>query len=72
MQPQLLILDEATNSVDVTLEAAIYRRLRVTFPDLTILIVAHRSSALSEAEVIVNIAEGHVRSIRHLHQTVAT
>ncbi len=72
MQPQLLILDEATNSVDATLEVAIYRRLRATFPDLTILIVAHRSSALSEADVIVNIADGHVRSVRHAHQIAAT
>jgi subfamily B ATP-binding cassette protein MsbA len=71
MQPQLLILDEATNSVDAALEVAIYRRLRTTLPDVTILIVAHRSSALSEADVIINIADGLVSSVKHLHQTAA-
>jgi ABC-type multidrug transport system fused ATPase/permease subunit len=71
MQPQLLILDEATNSVDAALEVAIYRRLRTTLPDVTILIVAHRSSALSEADVIINIADGRVSSVKQLHQTAA-
>jgi ABC-type bacteriocin/lantibiotic exporter with double-glycine peptidase domain len=65
-QPQLLILDEATNAVDATLEADIYRRVRAAFPNLTILIIAHRSTALSEADAIVAIADGSIRSIRHL------
>ena len=70
-QPQLLILDEATNSVDSSLETSIYQKLRAAFPDLTILIVAHRSSALSEADVMVNIVDGQVRSIRRLRQLAA-
>ena len=71
MRPRLLILDEATNSVDAALEVAIYRRLRATLPDVTMLIVAHRSSALSEADVIINIADGHVSSVKYTHQTAA-
>jgi ABC-type multidrug transport system fused ATPase/permease subunit len=67
-QPQLLILDEATNAVDAALEADIYRRVRTAFPNLTILIIAHRSSALAEADVIITIAEGGIRSIRRLAQ----
>jgi ABC-type multidrug transport system fused ATPase/permease subunit len=70
-RPQLLILDEATNSVDATLEIAIFHRLRAAFPDLTILIVAHRGSAVSEADVVINIADGRVRSVRHAHQITA-
>lgn len=70
-QPQLLILDEATNAVDATLEADIYRRVRAAFPNLTILIIAHRSTALSEADAVITIANGKVRSIRHLSQAVA-
>ncbi len=66
MRPRLLILDEATNAVESVLEAQIYRRLRVSLPGLTMLIVAHRSSALSEADMIVEIAEGQVRSVEDL------
>jgi ABC-type multidrug transport system fused ATPase/permease subunit len=69
MQPHLLILDEATNAVDAKLEATIFRGVRAAFPDLTILIVAHRGSALSEADVIVDIADGRVCSIQQLRQT---
>jgi subfamily B ATP-binding cassette protein MsbA len=72
LQPHLLILDEATNAVDAVLEAVIYKRMRATFPDLTILIVAHRSSALSEADVIIDIAGGRLRSVRQLSQTIGS
>ncbi len=65
VRPRLLILDEATNAVDALLEAEIHQRLRTTFPDLTVLIVAHRSSALAGADVQIEIAEGRVSEIRH-------
>ena len=71
MKPQLLILDEATNAVDAPLEVAIHQRLRVAFPDLTILIVAHRSSALSEADVVIDIADGRVSSVCLPHPNAA-
>ncbi|HVY14528.1 MAG TPA: ABC transporter ATP-binding protein [Rhodopila sp.] len=69
MKPRLLILDEATNAVDAKLEATILQDVRSAFPDATILIVAHRGSALSDADVVIDIAEGRVRSIHYPHQT---
>jgi ABC-type multidrug transport system fused ATPase/permease subunit len=62
-RPQLLILDEATNAVDVKLEATILERVRAAFPGLTILIVAHRGGGVSEADVVIDVANGRVRSI---------
>jgi ATP-binding cassette subfamily B protein/subfamily B ATP-binding cassette protein MsbA len=60
VRPQLLILDEATNAVDAGLETEIYRRLRDAMPDVTMLIVAHRSSALADADVMIEISAGRI------------
>jgi len=46
-RPALLILDEATNALDVESERAILERLAALQPDVTILMVAHRASSLS-------------------------
>jgi ABC-type multidrug transport system fused ATPase/permease subunit len=61
MQPRILILDEATNAVDALLEADIYDRIRTRFPTLTVLIVAHRSSALAGADALIEIVAGRVK-----------
>ena len=43
-RPELLILDEATNAVDVALEAQIIAAVRAALPRSTILIVTHRAA----------------------------
>jgi ABC-type multidrug transport system fused ATPase/permease subunit len=60
MRPTILILDEATNAVDALLEAEIHQRVRARFPNLTILIVAHRGSAFSGVGALIEIVEGRV------------
>jgi len=65
MRPDLLIMDEATNAVDAALEVAIFRQLRAAFPDLTIVIIAHRGSGAEAADVVINLADGRVRSVKH-------
>lgn len=44
--PDLLLLDEATNAVDVACEERILRRLAALSPRVTILLVAHRRESL--------------------------
>lgn len=58
--PDILILDEATNAIDPGLEVSIHAALRSAFPRLTIIVVAHRSSALSDAKLVIVLDHGRV------------
>jgi ATP-binding cassette subfamily C protein len=59
-QPQILILDEATNAIDIDTEAAIFQRLSAARPDLTIIVVAHRPSTLAVCDRIIRLEEGRL------------
>ena len=69
--PQLLILDEATNAIDIDGEQVILRRLRATCPDTTILMIAHRLESLRACDRILLFDNGHIAadgpfdSLRH-------
>ena len=58
--PRILILDDATSSVDANTEAAIKRGLREALAERTTFIVAHRMSTISLADEIVVIDEGRI------------
>ena len=49
-KPRLLVLDEATNGIDVTAERKILTRLLALTPRLTIVMIAHRIESLSLCE----------------------
>jgi len=48
--PRILILDEATNALDVDTEFRVLKNLRHSYPELTILMVAHRHNAIALAD----------------------
>jgi ATP-binding cassette subfamily C protein len=52
-QPRLLLLDEATNAIDVPGEAVILRTLAAMRPTVTILMVAHRAESLRFCDEIL-------------------
>jgi ABC-type multidrug transport system fused ATPase/permease subunit len=58
--PRILILDDATSSVDARTEAAIKRGLREVMAGRTTFIVAHRMSTISLAEEIVVMDGGAI------------
>jgi ABC-type multidrug transport system fused ATPase/permease subunit len=58
--PEILVLDEATSSVDPETEALIQRGLEQLIKDRTALIVAHRLSTVRSADRIVVLASGRV------------
>jgi ATP-binding cassette subfamily B protein len=58
--PRLLILDEATSSVDIGTEANIERALRRLLADRTAFIIAHRLSTIRDADLIVVLEHGRV------------
>ena len=58
--PRILILDDATASVDATTEARIRLALREAMRGRTTLIIAHRLSTISLADEIAVLDHGHV------------
>ena len=58
--PHVLILDEATSSVDAESEKRIARAMEVLFSGRTSLIVAHRLSTVRYADQILVIEEGRI------------
>jgi ATP-binding cassette subfamily B protein len=58
--PRILILDEATSSVDIGTERKIERALRVLLADRTAFIIAHRLSTIRDADLIVVLEHGRV------------
>jgi ATP-binding cassette, subfamily B, bacterial len=59
-EPRILILDDATSSVDARTEAEIKRGLREVMEGRTTFIVAHRLSTISLADEIVVIDRGRI------------
>ena len=58
--PRLLILDEATSSVDIGTERKIERALRLLLSGRTAFIIAHRLSTIRGADLIVVLEYGRI------------
>ncbi len=59
-KPDILILDEATNSLDAKTEDEIIRKLRESLPETTIIIISHRLTALRHAQQIYVMKDGKI------------
>ncbi|UCH57887.1 MAG: ABC transporter ATP-binding protein [Candidatus Bathyarchaeota archaeon] len=58
--PRILIMDEATSSVDAYTELIIQRALKRVLKDRTSIIIAHRLSTVRNADLIVVLDEGRI------------
>ncbi len=58
--PRILILDEATSSVDIQTEQIIQKALRRLLKGRTSLVIAHRLSTITRADRIVVIHDGRI------------
>jgi ATP-binding cassette subfamily B protein len=58
--PRILVLDDATSSVDPTVEAGIHATLRRLMAGRTTVIVAHRPSTVALADRVVMVDDGRV------------
>lgn len=58
--PKILILDEATSSVDTRTEKHIQDAMVNLMKDRTSLIIAHRLSTIQDADLIVVLDKGHI------------
>jgi ATP-binding cassette, subfamily C, bacterial len=59
-EPKLLVLDEATNAIDVAAERVLLERLRDMAGRATIMMVAHRDASLQFCERLIELRDGRV------------
>ncbi len=67
--PELIFLDEATNSLDATNEARIMENLHLFYKGRTVVVCAHRLSTVMDADQIIVMNGGRIVE-RGSHQTL--
>jgi ATP-binding cassette, subfamily B, multidrug efflux pump len=67
--PRILILDEATSSIDTRTEALIQRALATLLAGRTSVVIAHRLSTIRNADLILVIEDGRIVE-RGTHETL--
>ncbi|MEP1489412.1 MAG: ABC transporter ATP-binding protein [Algibacter sp.] len=58
--PKIIILDEATSSLDTESEALIQKSLGELIKDRTTIVIAHRLSTIKKADQILVVESGHI------------
>lgn len=58
--PSMLILDEATSSIDTLTEARIQKAFRILMEGRTSFVIAHRLSTIREADLILVLKDGQI------------
>lgn len=59
-KPKILVMDEATASIDNTTDAAIQQMIRENFSDATVLTIAHRLNTIMDSDRVLVLDDGCV------------
>ena len=68
--PKILILDEATSSVDTRTEVLIQQAMRKLMENRTSFVIAHRLSTIRDADKIIVLNAGHVEEVGNHHDLI--
>ncbi len=67
-RPSILLLDEATNSLDAESDFIVQQNLKALSAECTTLVIAHRLSTVMEADKIMVLNHGHIEQIGTHHE----
>ena len=62
-KPKLLVLDEATSSLDGETEASIVNSINDLDEDITVILIAHRLSSIRDADQVVYLEDGEIKAV---------
>lgn len=62
-RPHLLVLDEATSSLDGETEASISDAIHALRGSTTVVLIAHRLSTVRDADIVVYLADGKIKTM---------
>jgi ABC-type multidrug transport system fused ATPase/permease subunit len=68
--PDIVIMDESTSSLDVITEALLLKATNEYFKDKTMIIIAHRLSTIRKADKIIVLENGHISEIGEYDELV--
>ena len=60
---EFLVLDEATNALDGDTEAALLGAIRQSRPEMTLLMISHRETALARCDRVVKVEDGRLAPV---------
>ncbi|EQD58647.1 ABC transporter-like domain protein, partial [mine drainage metagenome] len=66
--PKILILDDATSSVDPETELEILKRIKTELSGITVIIVTHRQSALKFADRVLRVQDEVIEDVVDLSE----
>ena len=61
--PEVLILDEATNALDIETEKKLFNSLKINYPNLTIICVTHRLSTIQLCDNILYLKKDNISTL---------
>ena len=68
--PKVVILDEATSALDTSTENKLHRAMQSFLQDKTTVIIAHRLSAVKQADRVIVFEDGHIVEQGHHEELI--